>query len=197
MKKIILLFALAGSIFACSKKEEGAAASTGAKGHNGITIDSSANTDLVRKAIAAIELGGTATYRAAYTADAIFHDNLDSMGIDGNMAMFKLPDFINKMMENKWLGSKTGQGFYKKEGKEILSLDLNTLEYRAAKKASFATLELTKTIDKPIDRFKVLVKGKDKAGDFYRKNFHSALNSCRCCNRCSCRATKICIIKIC
>lgn len=85
--------------------------------------------------------------------------------------LFKLPDFINKMMENKWLGSKTGQGFYKKEGKEILSLDLNTLEYRPAKKASFATLELTKTIDKPIDRFKVLVKGKDKAGEFYRKNF--------------------------
>ena len=85
--------------------------------------------------------------------------------------LFKLPDFINKMMENKWLGSKTGQGFYKKEGKDILSLDLNTLEYRPAKKASFATLELTKTIDKPTDRFKVLVKGKDKAGEFYRKNF--------------------------
>ncbi|MCA0347642.1 MAG: 3-hydroxyacyl-CoA dehydrogenase/enoyl-CoA hydratase family protein [Bacteroidetes bacterium] len=85
--------------------------------------------------------------------------------------LFKLPDFINKMMENKWLGSKTGQGFYKKVGKEILTLDLNTLEYRANKRASFATLELTKTIDKPIDRFKVLVKGKDKAGEFYRKNF--------------------------
>ncbi len=85
--------------------------------------------------------------------------------------LFQLPDFISKMMENKWYGSKTGQGFYKKEGKEILSLDLNTMEYRAAKKANFATLELTKTIDKPIDRFKVLVKGTDKAGEFYRKNF--------------------------
>ena len=82
--------------------------------------------------------------------------------------LFQLPDFISKMMENNWLGSKTGQGFYKKEGKEILSLDLNTLEYRASKRASFATLELTKTIDKPIDRFKVLVKGKDKADDFYK-----------------------------
>ncbi len=92
--------------------------------------------------------------------------------------LFKLPDFINKMMENKWLGSKTGQGFYKKEGKEILSLDLNTMEYRAAKKASFATLELTKTIDKPIDRFKVLVKGKDKAGEFYRKNFAAMFAYC-------------------
>ncbi len=92
--------------------------------------------------------------------------------------LFQLPDFISKMMENKWLGSKTGQGFYKKEGKEILSLDLNTLEYRAAKKASFATLELTKTIDKPIDRFKVLIKGKDKAGEFYRKNFAAMFAYC-------------------
>ncbi|WP_299051222.1 3-hydroxyacyl-CoA dehydrogenase/enoyl-CoA hydratase family protein [uncultured Polaribacter sp.] len=89
--------------------------------------------------------------------------------------LFKLPDFINTMMENKWLGSKTGQGFYKKtvvEGKkEILTLDLDTLEYRTNKRAKFATLELTKTIDKPIDRFKILVGGKDKAGEFYRKNF--------------------------
>jgi 3-hydroxyacyl-CoA dehydrogenase len=89
--------------------------------------------------------------------------------------LFKLPDFIDTMMENNWLGSKTKQGFYKKiveNGKKsILSLDLNTLEYRPNKRAKFATLELTKTIDKVIDRFKVLVKGKDKAGDFYRKNF--------------------------
>jgi len=85
--------------------------------------------------------------------------------------LFRLPDFVAKMMENKWLGSKTGQGFYKKVDKDILTLDLDTLEYRASKKASFATLELTKTIDKPIDRFKVLITGKDKAGEFYRKNF--------------------------
>ena len=94
---------------------------------------------------------------------------------DESHELFKLPDFIDKMMENKWLGSKTGQGFYKKviEGgkKSIQALDLNTLEYRPSKKAKFATLELTKTIDKVIDRYKVLVKGKDKAGEFYRKNF--------------------------
>lgn len=85
--------------------------------------------------------------------------------------LFKLPEFISKMVENKWFGSKTGQGFYKKVDKDILSLDLDTLEYRPAKKASFATLELTKTIDKPIDRFKILMKGQDKAGEFYRKSF--------------------------
>ena len=93
---------------------------------------------------------------------------------DERLELFELPDFIGTMMDNKWLGSKTGQGFYKKtkdsKGKtEILSLDLNTLEYRAAQKGKFATLELTKSIDNVADRFKVLVNGKDKAGTFYRK----------------------------
>jgi 3-hydroxyacyl-CoA dehydrogenase len=95
---------------------------------------------------------------------------------DERHELFALPGFINTMMENKWFGSKSGQGFYKKiknedGSSEIKSLDLNTLEYRSSKKASFATLELTKTIDNVEDRFKVLIKGKDKAGEFYRKNF--------------------------
>ena len=95
---------------------------------------------------------------------------------DERLELFELPEFITTMMGNKWLGTKTKQGFYKKsvsaEGKkEILSLDLNTLEYRSAKRAKFDTLELTKTVDKVVDRFKILVSGKDKAGEFYRKSF--------------------------
>ncbi|MBT8271136.1 MAG: 3-hydroxyacyl-CoA dehydrogenase family protein, partial [Bacteroidia bacterium] len=90
--------------------------------------------------------------------------------------LFEIPDFIDSMMKNNWLGSKSGQGFYKKtvsdEGKkEILSLDLDTLEYRSKKKAGFPTLELTKSVDRVIDRFPILVGGKDKAADFYRKSF--------------------------
>ena len=97
---------------------------------------------------------------------------------DERHAVFELPEFINTMSENKWLGSKSGQGFYKKtknaEGKsEILSLDLGTMEYRSKKKAQFATLEQTKTIDKVIERFPVLINGKDKAGTFFRKTLGS------------------------
>ena len=95
---------------------------------------------------------------------------------DERLELFQLPDFINTLMENKWLGSKSGQGFYKKvknkDGKsEILTLDLDTMDYRSKKSTKFATLELTKTIDKVIDRFPVLVDGKDKAATFYRKSF--------------------------
>ena len=86
---------------------------------------------------------------------------------------FAIPDFVNTMMENKWLGSKTQQGFYKKtmaDGKkEILVLDLDKMEYRKADKVSFATLAKTKTVEKVIDRFSILVNGTDKAGEFYRK----------------------------
>ena len=85
--------------------------------------------------------------------------------------LFKLPDFISTMLKNKWLGSKCGQGFYKKEGKKISVLDLKTLKYNEKKKVKFDTLNQTKSIDNVIDRFEVLVKGKDKAGEFYRKNF--------------------------
>ena len=87
---------------------------------------------------------------------------------------FRIPGFVQTMMEKEWLGSKSGQGFYKKvtdaDGKkQILALDLKTLEYSETKKPKFATLNLTKNIDKVIDRFAVLIKGKDKAGEFYRK----------------------------
>ena len=90
--------------------------------------------------------------------------------------LFVLPEYLKKMVENKWLGDKTGQGFYKKvknkEGKsEILVLDLKTLEYKPSVKVKFATLELTKPIDNLKERVKVLVAGKDKAGDFYRATF--------------------------
>ena len=120
----------------------------------------------------------SATFR---TVDVVGLDTLvhvangiyENCSKDERHDLFKLPTFISTMVDNKWLGSKTGQGFYKKEGRDIRTLDLNTMEYRDSKKASFATLELTKTIDKVVDRFKVLVGGKDKAGDFYRKSFAS------------------------
>lgn len=95
---------------------------------------------------------------------------------DEEKALFTLPSYISKMVENKWLGSKTKQGFYKKvaneAGKsEILSLNLKTLTYETAQKAKFPTLELTKSIDDLKQRTKILLAGTDKAGEFYRKIF--------------------------
>jgi 3-hydroxyacyl-CoA dehydrogenase len=122
----------------------------------------------------------SATFR---TMDIVGNDTLikvtqglyQGLPKDEKHDVFALPDLLKKIEENKWYGSKTGSGFYKKvkdAGKsEILVLDLNTYEYRDQVKAKFATLELTKTIDKLKDRYKVLLSGKDKAGEFYRQTY--------------------------
>jgi len=94
---------------------------------------------------------------------------------DEAKALFELPAYVAKLNENKWYGDKSGQGFYKKvkkDGKsEIMALDLKTFEYKPLQKVKFATLELTKSIDSLTQRMRVLVSGKDKAGEFYRASF--------------------------
>lgn len=122
----------------------------------------------------------SATFR---TCDVVGMDTLVHVanGLKANCpndeakAEFELPGYVSKLIENNWLGDKTGQGFYKKvkkDGKsEILALDLKTMEYRPTQKVKFATLEATKPIDNLKDRMKVLLSGKDKAGEFYRACF--------------------------
>ncbi len=122
----------------------------------------------------------SATFR---TADVVGLDTLvlvanglkDNTPNDESNHLFQLPDYIQKMVDNNWLGSKSGQGFYKKvkkDGKsEILSLDLDSLEYTPKKPVRFATLETTKPIENLSERMKILFNGKDKAGEFYRKSF--------------------------
>lgn len=123
----------------------------------------------------------SATFR---TCDVVGLDTLvhvakgvkDNCPNDEASNVFSIPDYVAKMVENNWIGDKTKQGFYKKtknaEGKtEILSLDLNTLEYGSQKKAKFATLEATKPVDDLRKRIPILFAGKDKAGEFYRKSF--------------------------
>jgi 3-hydroxyacyl-CoA dehydrogenase len=91
---------------------------------------------------------------------------------------FELPGFISQMMEKKWLGDKTKQGFFKKskdeKGKTIyLSLDLKTFEYNLQKKNKYESIESAKSIDGTRQRIALLIQAKDKAGDFYRKSFFS------------------------
>jgi len=80
---------------------------------------------------------------------------------DESHEMYKVPPLIEEMVRRGWLGDKTGQGFYKKvkgEGeKEILTLDINTMEYRPRQKAKFASLEMGKAIEDTRERLRALV----------------------------------------
>ena len=82
---------------------------------------------------------------------------------DADRDEFKLPAFVSKMSENKWLGDKTGQGFYKKvksdSGKsEILELNLNTLEYQQDPKSKLESITISKQIENLSARIKAIIK---------------------------------------
>ncbi|MBS1763499.1 MAG: 3-hydroxyacyl-CoA dehydrogenase/enoyl-CoA hydratase family protein [Bacteroidetes bacterium] len=125
----------------------------------------------------------SATFRTSDVVglDTLVHvanDAWKNLPNDEQRDKFKLPEFIEKMVDNKWLGDKTKQGFYKKvknkDGKsEILELDLDTLEYKTSAKSKFQTLEAAKPIDDLNARLPILIQGKDKAGDFYRLMYFS------------------------
>ena len=95
---------------------------------------------------------------------------------DERQSVFATPAYVQHLVDQGLLGAKSGAGFYKKikddNGKsEILSLNLKTLEYGPQKKASFATLEQAKQVDALPERTKLLFKGADQAGEFYRRIF--------------------------
>ena len=95
---------------------------------------------------------------------------------DESREVFKLPDFLQKMLDSNMLGSKTGKGFYKKikddNGKsKILALDLNTFKYNEQKKVSYETLKNARKCKKRDEKFKTLISGNDKASKFYEENF--------------------------
>ncbi|MEO7045310.1 MAG: 3-hydroxyacyl-CoA dehydrogenase/enoyl-CoA hydratase family protein [Ferruginibacter sp.] len=127
----------------------------------------------------------SATFR---TADVVGIDTLvkvangvyENCPDDEAKALFNIPTWLNKIIENKWLGDKTGQGFFKKiksgATSEIQVLNLKTFEYEPRQKPRFATLETAKPIEDLNTRLKALVAGQDKAGEFYRQ-FHYALFS--------------------
>jgi len=124
----------------------------------------------------------SATFR---TSDVVGLDTMINVanGLYNNLPkdkahdLFVLPEYVKKMAENKWLGDKTKQGFYKKVknadgSSDILALDLKTLEYKPQIKVRSATLEATKPVEDLRERMRVYAKGTDKAAEFFRTSFY-------------------------
>ncbi len=120
----------------------------------------------------------SATFR---TSDIVGIDTLakvakgvyDSCPDDESRDIFLIPAWMDKMIANNWLGDKSGQGFFQKSkdaggGRVIQTLDLKTFTYQPRAKSAFATVEAAKPVDDLKARFKILLSGKDKAGEFFR-----------------------------
>ena len=89
---------------------------------------------------------------------------------DEKRDVFKVPEFIEKMVKQGWLGDKSGQGFYKKikdeKGKKKLVLDYNTMEYKDSQKYKFDSLTMAKNAETPEEKIKILASSDDRAAKF-------------------------------
>jgi 3-hydroxyacyl-CoA dehydrogenase len=89
--------------------------------------------------------------------------------------VFEVPAFMNEMLQKGWLGSKSGQGFFLKKGKEILELDPATLEYVERKKLKTASVEMSKQEKGLANKMKALVYADDRAGQLLWNIFSPVL----------------------
>jgi 3-hydroxyacyl-CoA dehydrogenase len=128
----------------------------------------------------------SATFR---TSDVVGIDTLvkvakgiaDNCPKDEQRGVFAIPAWLDKVVANNWLGDKTGQGFFKKTKgaggeREILTLNLQTMEYGPRQKPKFASVEAARAVDDLPVRLKMMTQGADKTGEFLRK-FHFGLFS--------------------
>jgi 3-hydroxyacyl-CoA dehydrogenase len=108
----------------------------------------------------------SATFRTADIVgiDVLAHvvNNIYEAAVnDESRESYNLPALVEEMLRRKWLGDKTGQGFYKRvKGsgeKEILTLDIPTMDYRPRQKAKFASIDGGKTIEDTRERLRALM----------------------------------------
>ena len=118
----------------------------------------------------------TATFRLLNlvgldTAAHVIGNIFENAPEDERRDFYRVPPFLQQMLQRNWLGDKTRQGFYKKVGKgdgqsEILALDLKTLEYRPRQRPNFPLLETIRNVDDPAERLRLLLNSEDRAGRF-------------------------------
>lgn len=96
---------------------------------------------------------------------------------DEQAGTFEIPKYLQFLLDNNFLGNKSGQGFYKKTKekddkgrKKILALNLDTLEYEEQQKPDLPSIKLAKQVDDLHKRIAAVFKSEDKGGELVRKS---------------------------
>ncbi|MFQ5818067.1 MAG: 3-hydroxyacyl-CoA dehydrogenase NAD-binding domain-containing protein [Terriglobia bacterium] len=91
---------------------------------------------------------------------------------DERRESFRLPAFVETLLARRWLGEKTGQGFYQRikraAGSEILTFDRKNLDYRPRQRPQLPALELARNLDQLGERLPRLLGGRDRSAQFYQ-----------------------------
>lgn len=124
----------------------------------------------------------TGTFRLG---DLVGHDTAvnvikglkDNCPDDEQASTFEIPKYLQFLLDNKFLGNKTGQGFYKKTGEKdeqgrrvIHALNLETLEYEPSQKVDLPSLKTAKQIDQLDKRVQAIFDAEDKGGELIRRS---------------------------
>ena len=98
---------------------------------------------------------------------------------DEQSAIFRLPGFMEDMVQRGWWGEKKGQGFYQRvkgaQGSEVLTLDPATMAYRPRRAASFSSLAVAAKTSDTAARLRALCAATDAAGEFAWKHLSAVL----------------------
>ena len=111
------------------------------------------------------------------TAAKVIQGIKDNCPEDEQADTFQSPKYLQFLLDNKYLGNKTGQGFYKKtsekdeNGRSIIhALNLETLEYEAQQKEDLQSLKVSKQIDELPQRLKEIFKLDDKGAELIKRS---------------------------
>jgi 3-hydroxyacyl-CoA dehydrogenase len=117
------------------------------------------------------------------TADVVGLDTLmhvtkncaEALTADERRAVFEPPPILTQLVDKKWLGAKTKQGFYKKVGNDILQIDLKTMEYGPQKKPRFDSIGAARGTEDVDEKLRRVVAGSDRAAALARTVLYETL----------------------
>ena len=127
----------------------------------------------------------SATFRTADLVglDTLLHvaENIyPAIPHDEQREMFKLPTLLKTLVETGSRGAKSGQGFYKKVGKKILSVNPKTFVYETPRQTDLPGLKNISQLSEVIDRVRALYALPDRAGEFFRRTTMALLSYSAC-----------------
>ncbi len=137
-------------------------------------VDKLTGTALGRPKTGTFRLGDLVGHDTSVKVTKGIQDNCPD---DEQASAFDMPKYMQFLMDNKFYGDKSGQGFYKKTKERdangrrvVLALDLETLEYGPSQKPSLASLKAVKNIETLTKRIEAFFKAEDKGGELVRQS---------------------------